>query len=199
MMRNPLNRLFKKPAKAAVSPTILFLGGLSGSGKSSFSRDYLMGRRGWFHMEIDVPGENGIDKNDLRDAWVAFLVHHNPRPLHQELSRRAGGHTHVVLAFSSMMIFGKSHLKSGRGFFHFAYLYGDPERCLQAFLDRERDRGSELGTPHWEWNKRNLICALNERHNRGLVIEAFAPSRERRNPDDIYVDILRIIGESPGQ
>lgn len=198
-MGNALTRLFQKPAKAAGPPKILFLGGLSGSGKSSFARNYLMGRRGWVHIEIDADGEDGIDKNGLRVAWDAFHDRHNPGLLHQELSGRAGGHTHVVLSFSSMMIFSENHLESGRGFFHFAYLYGEPGQCLQAFLDRERDRGSGLGTPHWDSNNINLICRLKEPRNRGLVIEAFAPSGERRNPDDIYADILRLIGESPGQ
>jgi hypothetical protein len=60
-------------------PKILFLGGLSGAGKSRFSGHCLFGKHNWLWIEIDLPRRpdgtwpNGIDVNGLRYAWDAFL------------------------------------------------------------------------------------------------------------------------------
>jgi hypothetical protein len=181
-------------------PKILFLGGLSGAGKTTFSRDYLEAVHGWSWIEIDVRNANGIDVNDLRSVWNEFYLRHKPGPLRDELSRRAAGRSHVVLTFSSCQVFTERQLGSGEGFFHFAYLYDGPGRCLQAFLDRERKLGSAhgadgAGTDHWYHNNVSALYQLHEPHNCDLLIQAFNPNGTRRDPESIYREVLNLIGE----
>jgi adenylate kinase family enzyme len=54
---------------------ILFLGGPSGSGKSSFAARYLTSL-GWIHLEIDQHPKDGITEHNLRTEWNRFYVGH---------------------------------------------------------------------------------------------------------------------------
>lgn len=217
-MWNPMKRSSKKSSNPDESPMILFLGGLSGAGKTSFARDYLHGRRGWCHLEIDVDEGDGMVEHGLKAKWDKFFdAPHNPKPMHQELLERArqAERKHVVLSFSSRQIFTKDKLVAGRGYFHFAYLYGDPGRCLQSFLERKRAQEGPKGKDHdWtlHWATNNVvvidkckkfgcqayhcvgspICQLNEEHNRKYLIDPFEPSGERRSHESIYEDVLKV-------
>ena len=187
------------------SPKILFLGGLSGAGKSRFAR-YLQLQHGWLWIEIDQRGCDGINLHDLRAPWNAFQepdgVPRDPGPLRRELLRRAATNSHdrIVLSFSSRMLFDEEQMEISEGVFHFAYLYGDPGRCLQAFLDRERERRSQYGSDvagmeYWFANNWGAICFLNGTRNHPLIIPAFAPDGSRRGLESIYEDVLSIIGD----
>lgn len=198
---------------------ILFLGGLSGSGKSWFSGQWLVEKHGWLWFEIDLPlrdgvWRDGVEANGLRYAWDAFLAntrnhpHPRPLPLHEELSRRAGSFDRIVLSLSSCQVFEERHLQAAEGYFYFTYFYGNPARCRREFLDRERkamiDAGkAELWTPDRErefsdsWSICNDVLPrkLEQPHNRELLIDPFTPDGLQRNPDEIYQQVLKLIRE----
>jgi hypothetical protein len=185
-----MENLLNKP------PKILFLGGPSGSGKSHFADKYLSAKHGWFHLEIDQHPKDGIDVNNLRPEWKRFYERFEPGALHKELSQRAGSLSRVVLSHPGNQVFDPQHLESGVGYFHFAYLYGHPARCLKAFLAREQVSGRGLKADHWDHNNHLTFDRLSRSHNHRLLIEAFDADGERRDLDEIYVDLLRVIGGS---
>ncbi len=193
------------------SPKILFLGGLSGAGKSTFARDCLEAKHRWLWIEIDLPmldgvPRNGIDVSGLRNAWNAFLgedearPYPRPRPLHKELSRRAGNFDHVILSFSSRLIFKEDHLKAGRNYFHFAYMGGEWERCRDEFVERERrewrvSKTDAEAESYWIYNNAGLLGALKEPNRLAPLIQAFNPDGTRRDPEEIYREVLDLIDE----
>ncbi len=83
---------------------ILFLGGPSGSGKSSFASKYLTSL-GWIHLEIDQHPKDGIAEQKLRAEWDSFYADHNPTSLHEELLRRADRAPGIVLSFPGNLVF----------------------------------------------------------------------------------------------
>ncbi len=48
----------------------------------------------------------------------------------------------------------------------------------------------------WQDNNENVIRASEEPHNRGLLIDPFGPDGHRRDPEQIYRDVLALIGDS---
>lgn len=174
---------------------ILFLGGPSGSGKSTFAREHLT-RHGWRHIEIDrYPEGDGIDMENLRPQWDTFLHQHQPEPLHAELVRRAGDDGHLVPTFPSHLVFSSQHIQASRDRFFFAYLFGHPAFCLREFLAREQATGRRLDSHHWDRYACGTFGGLALSANHHLLIEAFTPSGARREPEEMYRDVLRVINE----
>jgi hypothetical protein len=176
--------------------TILFLGGPSGAGKSFFA-SHCVATWGWLHLEIDrfLEGD-GIDLENIRSEWDEFWVHLRARPLHNSLLARAGPSRKVVLSFPSNLIFSPEHLRAGQGYFAFAYLYGHPAHCLQAFLDREQATGRRLGAEWWNSNNHTTFGCLSLLFNHPLLIEAFTAGGIRRDPEQIYADVHNLIEKS---
>lgn len=189
------------------SPKILFLGGLSGAGKSWFSSHCLAEEHNWLHIEIDVRGRDGIDVNGLRSPWDAFLAADaggpapRPRPLYEELCRRVGSFSGVVLSFSSCQVFQERHVQAAKGYFYFAYLYGPPDESRRAFLEREEKEARTVLGPvaylqsYWLMHNQGLLNELNAPHIRDHLIHVMDPSGRRRDQDAIYHDVLKIIGD----
>ncbi len=168
---------------------ILFLAGPSGSGKSYFASRYLAGR-GWLHLEIDRHDQgDGIDLENLRSQWGDFWMRHDPSPLREELRRRAAGAPDMVLSFASSVVFSADHLHAATGQFCVTYLYGHPQFCLQAFLNRERSMPRELAISHWDKYNRETFGELSLSKNQPLLIEVFREDGSRRDPKEIYADI----------
>jgi hypothetical protein len=175
---------------------ILFLAGPSGVGKSYFASECLA-NRGWLHLEIDrFPEGDGIDFENIRSEWDDFWDRRTPGPLRRVLLGRAGASTNVVLSFPSNAVFSPDRLEAGRGYFYFAYLYGQPAHCLRAYLDREQATGRMLGANWWISNNLPTFGGLSLSFNHSLLIEAFTASGGRRDPEQIYGDVLRLIEES---
>jgi hypothetical protein len=177
-------------------PKMLFLGGPSGSGKSTFARKHLVSR-GWRHIEIDrYPEGDGIDIENLRAVWEAFLHGYQPAPLHDELLRRSTDGRYLVLTFPSDLVFGSRHIEVSRGRFFFAYLYGHPVVCLREFSTREHATGRGLDCHHWDRYAPRTFGALSLSSNHDLLIEAFMPDGTRGEADEMYRDVLRVIGDA---
>src|SRR5437867_11626212 len=104
----------------AMTAKILFLGGPSGSGKSSFASEYLTSL-GWIHLEIDQHPKDGITEHKLRAEWGSFYANHNPTSLHKELLRRAGRSPGIVLSFPGNLIFSPEHIHAVANHFRIAY------------------------------------------------------------------------------
>jgi hypothetical protein len=172
----------------------LFLGGPSGSGKSFFASVHVS-KRGWLHLEIDrfLEGD-GIDLENIRSEWDDFLERLRPGPLHSALLDRAACSANVVLTFPSNLVFGPEHLRTGQGYFSFAYLYGHPAHCLQAFVVREEANRRRLDAKWWDHHNMPTFGGLSSSFNQPLLIETFTANGERRNPEQIYGDLLKLIG-----
>ena len=175
---------------------ILFLGGPSGSGKSYFASRYLVGE-GWLHLEIDRHGRgDGIDVENLRLEWNDFWIRHDPSSLCEELWRRAAASRYIVLSFASSVVFSEDHLAAAAGLICVAYLYGHPQFCLQAFLNRERSMRRELAIRHWDKYNRQTFGELSLSRNQPLLIEMFREDGSRRDPKEIYADIINRLNEA---
>ena len=174
---------------------ILFLGGPSGSGKSYFAEKWLSTKHGWLHLEIDGPANDGINVYQLRAVWDEYYERFRPVSLHAELLSRADSSQHIVLSFASNLVFSTQHVQAGRGYFNFAYLYGHPALCLRAFLEREQASGRRLQVDHWNAYNYRTFGRLSVSLNQPLLIEAFTPEGARRDPEQIYADILAVINK----
>lgn len=168
---------------------ILFLGGPSGSGKSSFASEYLTSL-GWIHLEIDQHPKDGITENKLRAEWHDFYATHNPTSLHAELLRRADRSPGIVLSFPGNLVFSPDHIRAAGNHFCIAYLYGHPVHCLRSFLQREEQSGRRLPASHWDDNNRNVFGSLSCSIQHSFLINAFNPDGSRRDPAAIYQDIF---------
>lgn len=187
-------------------PTILFLGGLSGAGKTTFASKYLRDERGWHYVEIDVPlPGDGITENGLRGPWDAFQPEKpgersRPRGLYRAIRRLAPGHSHIVLSFSGCQIFEQYQLDAARPYFHFAYLVGAEEYCRRAFINREESaRTLPFGTDlpaHWRYNNKRLLAALDAPHVRPFQVQVFEPDGRRVPMEIIYDKIINTINNA---
>ena len=119
-----------------------------------------------------------------------------PDPLHRVLVVRAVSGANVVLSFPGNLVFSPDHLRAGQGFFSFAYLYGHPADCLQAFLDREQATRRRLGVDWWNSYNVATFGALSASFNQPLLIESFTADGVTRDPEQIYVDLLKLIQKS---
>ena len=175
---------------------ILFLGGPSGSGKSYFASRYLAGH-GWLHLEIDLHNRgDGIEVENLRSEWNDFWISHDPSPLCEELWRRAATSRCIVLSFASSVVFSEDHLRAAAGQICVSYLYGHPQFRLKAFLNRERSMRGDLAISHWDKYNRQTFGELSLSRNQPLLIEMFREDGSRRDPKEIYADIINRLNEA---
>jgi hypothetical protein len=176
---------------------ILFLGGPSGVGKSTFCGDYLSEKRGWLWLEIDLQGKgDGLARLGLDEEWGYFFHRCIPDRFYNKLSEYAGAKwENVVLSLPSLVVFCPAQLSCGHGRFYFAYLYGRPDHCLQAFLKREKDRSNDFDAAFWNRHNCGSFARLSLAENHRLLIDAFNSNGTRRDPEQIYRDLLKIIDE----
>ncbi len=146
---------------------------------------------------------NGIDVSRLRSVWDAFLAEDRVAPslAHAPYTRscHAAGSGSESSSFSSCQVLEQRHLEAGRQYFHFVYLCGSPDQCLQEYLGRLQNEGiisgpSAEAVDYWKKNNERLLLALEQPHNLNLAIPAFESDGSRRNPDAIYNDVLGIMG-----
>jgi hypothetical protein len=129
---------------------ISFVFGPSGVGKSSFGR-YLSDHHNWLHLEIDAPNTNHLDAHGIRHEWGEYR-NGNAAPLLGELDKRVrdSGRAGCVLTFRSTDLLLGDELqlteKQGVGV---RYLYGPAADCIDSFLQREAEQGSQLSLNHW--------------------------------------------------
>ena len=178
---------------------ILFLGGPAGVGKSTFASGYLVAQ-GWRHIEIDRRDGDGIELEGLRREWDAYYADYDPLPLWETLCRRTGDVTRLVVTFPGNCLFGGMHIGNARDLFHVFYLFGQPDFCLKAFLQRECHSGGQYSLAHWAHYNGQIFEYLSHPMNHWRLINAFVADGTRRPDSLILADIERLMkhGEAPG-
>lgn len=132
-------------------PVLLVLGP-SGAGKSTLG-GFVRENLGFVHLEMDVyPGDNAVDRENLRPAWDEFYLRNLPGPLAIDLRRRArdAGARGVIATFPSPIVFSEIQLGAAEAeSMAVLVLYGTREECLNAFLEREARLQRGLDADHW--------------------------------------------------
>jgi hypothetical protein len=129
----------------------LLLLGPSGAGKSQLGES-LQDDLGLLWIEADLFGDtNPFAHLGLWRAWDA-LHRHAPARLRDALYARArvAGRSGAVLTLSSVNTIAASQMeKADAAGLHCIILFGSPEDCLRAFLEREQRSGRGLNEGHW--------------------------------------------------
>jgi adenylate kinase family enzyme len=146
------------PKSAGQQPSsarpIVFLLGPSGSGKSTLGK-YIATDLNFLHLEIDRYPHDGIDLEELREAWNAFIVRGSSDLLAQTVRDRADaqGKAGAVLTFPSRLVLSAGLITAAElSGITTIILYGSGADCLESFLAREEATGRNLGAGHWILN-----------------------------------------------
>jgi 8-oxo-dGTP pyrophosphatase MutT (NUDIX family) len=181
-----------------ITPSILFLLGPSGAGKTSLGQ-YLAREHGWLHLEIDAyPSGDGIDMHGLRREWDAYLLDRNPAPLIQTLYRRceAAGKGRVVLSFPCNLLphLTPEHVEALSGKVALAVLAGEPAYCKAAFMRREAQSGRTLSEAHWHHYNDGLFGYLDKPYIAPYTIRVFEAGGRFRPPADLCAELFGRLG-----
>lgn len=170
---------------------ILLLGGPAGVGKSHFASRVLKSRD-WEHLEFDEYSGGRVDPV-LHRKWEAFYCHHEAIEFHKELRKQYSRFENLVVTLTGKTLFGPDHISAAKGLFHIAYLWGKPEDCLEAFLERERLE--PRGLDYWTWiqNNRDTYLWFDLSFSKVRRVNAFADDGSRRPNDDVFRDLDQIM------
>lgn len=173
---------------------LLLLLGPSGAGKS-FIGSCLQESHNWGWIEADLWGGDGIDESGLRSEWDAFLQRGQPLPLTEALRRRGAerGRRGIVLTLPSGVLIQAERVRALEPYFAVRYVFGAPEHCIRAFLDREVETGRLLPREWWISCNLGLYPSLAARALRPYLIHAFNPDGSRRNAEDVIDDLLHTL------
>lgn len=173
---------------------VLFILGLSGSGKSTFA-SRAAAQRNWLHLEIDrYPARNGIDLLGLRPQWSAFEAG-MPDGFVAEVGNRASrsGMSTAIVSFPSMVMFPIATIKRAASVgAQVVLLYGSKTDCIAAFRKRESESGRALGEAHWNANNAyygNLASKVYDPYR----VVAFA-NGVHRSTSDLLEELERRFG-----
>jgi len=142
----------------AFTPTILFILGPSGVGKSTFA-NYLVQTHGWLHLDLDQP--NSIEINQLQHEWESFYSQRKALHLIQNLRQRvtSANKTNFIITLPSTEVLSPEHIKACLPLIQICYFYGSADHCINAFLRREleTDRGLDINY----WIRNNRVSYIN--------------------------------------
>ena len=136
-------------ASARATPSLVFVLGPWGSGKSSLGRG--MAALGFDHVEVDrwLEGD-GIALAGLNPEWARFAATGWFGPLHDKLRARARGRRGLVITFPAIMLPQPQHYRAlRRAGVHVAICYGTAAECLDGWMARERAHGRPADPEHW--------------------------------------------------
>jgi hypothetical protein len=173
------------------SGQILLVLGPSGVGKSTFA-EYLYKERHWLHLEIDQYPNDGIDLHDLRQQWDLFYGSRKPDDLVMEIRKRSMRirTENCVLSFPSGVVLSPGHIAAAeRAFIRVAYLYGSAAHCINAFLERERKSGRNLGLDHWLANNTASYLMMSDPAFQPYRTHVFNFQGKRRSHPDVLREI----------
>lgn len=161
-------------------PTVLITG-LAGAGKTTLA-EWMREDRGFLHLDGDVRGADGIDLCGLRDQWDRFHRHDDPFPLARTLRERTrlAGAAGALLSLPSTLLFTIERIAAARDAgLETVLLFGEPDRCLQAFLDRERRAGTRLDEPYWHRTNDRAYRRYGDAAFETVRFPAFTPDGAR--------------------
>src|SRR5438105_10648738 len=139
---------------SAMQKPIVFFLGPSGSGKTQLA--------GWVaedlrfnHIEIDRWPEDGINLEELRKEWDAFLESGQAADLASAIRNRVeeARMDGAILSFPGRLVLPTPRIEAAKGQgIRSLILYGTGAECLKAFLQRERQAGRGLDANFWIHN-----------------------------------------------
>lgn len=123
--------------------------------------------------------------------WNQFFFKFRGRPLVSKIRNKFASPTHsrIVLSFPSDYVLDINHIRAINSHVKIIYLYGNQQRCLNAFLQRERLSGRCFDEEHWQHNNHKLYEALDGQALRPWGVEAFHQDGTRKSTAMLYDEI----------
>lgn len=160
---------------------ILFLGGLSGAGKSTVMK-WVAAEMHFLPLEIDLEGPSGIDVYGLRHEWNCFSSQLDPAPLADAIRLKiaSANCSGAVLSFPSDAIFNRDRINLGRRVgIHTVIMFGPVQLCIDAFLKREQTNGRGLDEKYWHLKNDPAVAVYGESDYDDCRFNAFSADGTR--------------------
>jgi hypothetical protein len=154
---------------------VVLMGGLSGAGKSQ-TCEWAVEDLRMLHLEVDLPGVDGIDHHGLRSEWNDFYSRHEGASLAPALRHRAAvaGRAGVLLSLPSNAVLTTDHVAAARAAgMHVVIASGPPALCLNAFLTRERESGRGFDERRWHQFNDGAVATYNTPEYTPLLVPTF--------------------------
>jgi len=147
-----------------------------------------MTRAGYLHLDGDLRHANGIDRLGLRSDWNQFWNRGEPQRLAEVLQARAinAGAAGSLLSLPSTALFTAQRVAATRAVgLRVIVLFGSPENCVRAFLERERRMPQSLTEAHWHRNNDHVHAQYVDSAFDAVRMDAFKPDGSRWPRDEI--------------
>lgn len=171
-------------------PTALVTG-LSGAGKTQVCE--WLAQDGFLHLDGDVREANGIDRLGIRSEWNQFWNRGEPQRLAMALrarARKVGAHG-ALLSLPSTAVFTVERVARTRAIdLRLIVLFGTPQNCIRAFLEREKKMPGPMGDADWHRNNDHVYEQYVNSAFDSVRIEAFRPDGLRWSRKEIVKMIL---------
>ena len=184
-----------KSVSPTVFPSIIFIFGPSGVGKSEFAQ-YLGDKLSFYHLETDLPDRNGILVENLKSEWSMLIKDCDAVPIRNALRNRISKlqTSGLIVSFSSVVCLSDKHLITLlQNEIAPIILFAEKHHCLCSFLQRENETKRNLDASHWYRHNKHF----NEFGRTG--IEQFRvwmyEGEERKTHSQLYCEIKRVIEE----
>lgn len=161
-----------------------FLLGPSGVGKTCFG-NWLQVNRKYLHIPIDRGDEgSGWELEGFKELWD----NGDPALFASELDSRAKGASKngCVLTFPSVDFLDSQSIATlAEHGIAVKYLYGDKEKCIEAFVDREKRAGhSERDRGFWSVNNEENYGKIAAPELNAHRVNVFKPAGHRFNGEE---------------
>lgn len=177
-----------------VRPVVL-VGGLSGAGKSQLC-EWAVEDLNMLHLEVDLPGVDGIDEHGLRSEWNAFYGRHEGAALAATLRDRTArvGRAGALLSLPSNAILTKDHLAAARAAeIHIVLAAGPPELCLGAYLERERKSGRGFDGQRWHRFNDRAMTIYESADYTPLLLPTFNRGGKRASRSQVISRLRKVV------
>ncbi len=172
-------------------PPVIFLAGLSGTGKSTLAEWVAAELRFW-HLDLDRWDAEAGGAPDLGAEWAAFWLRLEPAALAAMIRdrARAAGRAGAILSFPSHAIFTRARIDAAASAgIDVVILYGPASRCLEAFLAREAATGRGLGRDHWWRYNAEALARYGQTDYADVRLDAFRPDGSRPESHQLFTTI----------
>ena len=190
MLASPVAALSQ--ARAIAKPKIGLVTGLSGTGKTDLS-NWMVRECGFLHFDGDIRDGNGIDFCNLRSEWNQFWERNDASRLAETLNARSldAGSNGALLSLPSTAVFTPERLQATKAVgIETVLLFGRPEHCIGAYLERERMIGSSLTEDDWRRNNQHVYDQYSATDFDQVRIKAFNPNGSRVPRGEIVEAVL---------
>jgi len=175
--------------------SVALVGGLSGAGKSQLC-EWAVEDLNMLHLEVDLPGADGIDEHGLRSEWNAFYGRHEGAALAGTLRDRAArvGRVGVLLSLPSNAILTKAHLAAARAAeIHVVLAAGPLELCLGAYLERERRSGRGLDEQRWHRFNDRTVSTYESTDHAPFLLRTFNRGGKRASRPQVMSRLRKLV------